>query len=122
MMRNSLFLILALALLTVPVFLMAHAFTHFVEVEADEISITDAGNPHVEDYHDIDIDDICLDCLALSGLSTIFTALGLLLIGQTARQRLVPQKSRHNLYKKPSPYCPRGPPLTSLMISNWLFR
>ncbi len=120
MMRNSLFLILALALLFVPVFLVAHAFTHFVE--ADAISITDTGIPHVGDDHDIDIDDICLDCLALTGLSTIFAALGFLLHGQTARQLLVSQKTRHNLHKKSSPHCPRGPPLTSLMISNWLFR
>ena len=108
MMRNSLFLILVLAILSVPVFLIAHAFTHFVE--ADAVSITDTGSPHVEDDHDIDIDDICLDCLALTGLSTIFTALGFLLARLTARQRLVPQKTRHNLYKKSSLYCPRGPP------------
>ncbi len=44
MIRKSLFLILVLALLSVPVFLMAYTFTYFVE--ADAISITDAGSLH----------------------------------------------------------------------------
>lgn len=114
MMRKSLFLILALALVSVPVFLMAHAFTHFVE--ADAISIADAGSPHVEDDHDIDIDDICLDCLALTGLSAIFSALGFLLVGQTTLRLLARQIVRHHQQRKPSPYGPRGPPFTSLTV------
>ncbi len=114
MMRKSLFLILVLALVSVPVFLMAHAFTHFVE--ADAISITDTVNAHVEDDHDIDIDDICLDCLALTGLSTIFATLGFFLVRQTTLRLLTRQIARHLQQRKLSPYCPRGPPLTSLVI------
>ena len=114
MIRKSLLLILVLALLSVPVFLMAHAFTHFVE--ADTTRITNAESAHIEDDHDIDVDDICLDCLALTGLSTIFATLGFLLVSQTARQRLALQKSRHNQHRKSSPYCPRGPLLTPLVI------
>lgn len=114
MIRKSLLLILVLALLSVPVFLMAHAFTHFVE--ADTISVTNAESVHIEDDHDIDVDDICLDCLALTGLSTFFAALGFLLVSQTARQRLALQKSRHVQHRRSSPYCPRGPPLTPFVI------
>ncbi len=114
MMRKSLFLILALALVSVPVFLMAHAFTHFVE--ADAISITDTESAHIEDDHDIDIDDICLDCLALTGLSTIFAALGFLLVGQTTLRLLARHIARRHQQKRSSPYCPRGPPSTPLAI------
>jgi len=115
MMRKSLFLILALALVSVPVFLMAHAFTHFVE--ADAISITDTVSAHVEDDHDIDIDVICLDCLALTGLSTMLVTLGFLLVGQTTLRLLTRQIAIHHQQRKSSPYCPRAPPLTSLAIS-----
>lgn len=115
MMRKSLFLILALALLSVPVFLMAHAFTHFVEAEA--ISIADTESPHIDDDHDIDIDGICLDCLALAGLSVLFHALVFLLVDQVRCQRLVPLKTKYSLHKKSSPYCPRGPPIAPTIFS-----
>lgn len=115
MIRKSLFLILVLALLSVPVFLMAHAFTHFVE--ADAISITDAGSPHVEDDHDIDIDDICLDCLALTGLSTILITLGFFLVDQAVRLLLIQLKTRRDPHTKYSLHCPRGPPLSPTIVS-----
>lgn len=114
MIRKSLLLILVLALLSVPVFLMAHAFTHFVEV--DTISVTNAESAHVEDDHDIDVDDICLDCLALTGLSSILVTLGFLLVRQTTLRLLAQLIARHHHQQKSSPYSPRGPPLTSVAI------
>ena len=65
MIRKSFFLILVFALLSVPVFLMAHAFTHFAQVDA--LDITEAENDD-----DADRDEICLDCLAFTALSIIF--------------------------------------------------
>ena len=115
MMRKSLFIFLALALVSVPVFLMAHAFTHFVE--ADAISTTNAKNAHIEDGHDIDVDDICLDCLALTGLGTILIILGFFLVDQTVRLLSIQLKIRRNPHKNYSLHCPRGPPLIPTIIS-----
>lgn len=72
MIRKSLFLILALALLSVPVFLMAHAFTHFAQV--DVLDVAETGNSE-----EADLDDICFDCLALTALNILAMASGFLL-------------------------------------------
>jgi hypothetical protein len=69
MIRKSFFLILVFALLSVPVFLMAHAFTHFAQVDA--LDITEAENDD-----DADRDEICLDCLAFTALSIILIVSG----------------------------------------------
>lgn len=107
-MRKSLFLILTLALLSVPVFLMAHAFTHFLPIDAADI--TDAEHPQVENDDDIDIDDICLDCLALTTLTSILITSGFFLVDQAARQRLIQSETRHNPRREFFCYCSRAPP------------
>lgn len=108
-MRKSLFLILALALLFVPVFLMAHTLTHFAQVDA--IGVVDAESAQVESDDDSDIDDICFACLALGAFSAILITSGFCLADQAGRQLLIHRKIRHNLHKRSSSKYPRAPPL-----------
>ncbi|MDP1559443.1 MAG: hypothetical protein Q8K59_06380 [Nitrosomonas sp.] len=115
MMRKSLFFILVLALLSVPVFLMAHAFTHFAQIEAT--SVTDAESLQVENEDDIDIDDICFDCLALTALGTILITSGFFRVDQAACQLIAQLKTWHDSRKKSSLYCPRAPPINPFLIS-----
>jgi len=104
MIRKSLFLILALALLSVPVFLMAHAFTHFVQI--DVLDVTETGN-----NDDADLDEICFDCLALTALNVILITSGLFLSDSTTRLRLSLLTTGHHSDNKPFSYYSRAPPL-----------
>lgn len=103
MMRKSLFLILTLALLSVPVFSMAHAFTHFAQ--ADVLDVTGA-----ETDDGVDLDEICLDCLALTALNIFLAASGLALSCPVARHRLSLLTVRHHSDTKTLPYHSRAPP------------
>ncbi|MBS0300133.1 MAG: hypothetical protein JSR32_09450 [Proteobacteria bacterium] len=100
MMRKSLFLFLTLALLAVPVFLMAHAFTHYAQTDVLE-SENDAG---------VDLDEICFDCVALTALNFILIASGLCLCNSTTRRRLSFFTSVHHADKAALPYFSRAPP------------
>ncbi len=103
MMRKSLFLILTLALLSVPVFSMAHVFTHFAQ--ADVLDVTGA-----ETDEGVDLDEICLDCLALTALNIFLAATGLSLAGPVARHRLSLLTVRHHYDNKILSYHSRAPP------------
>ncbi len=103
LMRKSLFLILTLALIMVPVFLMAHAFTHFAQVDVQDAA--DSGEEA------IDLDEICLDCLALAGFNFLFIAAALLFGNSVARRRCLPLWPPARLIDfNRSPYRSRAPP------------
>lgn len=103
MIRKSLFLILALALLSVPVFLMAHAFTHFAQV--DVLDVAETGNSE-----EVDLDDICFDCLALTALNILAMASGFLVGNPATCLRLLsPVIGRHSGNQSFS-YHSRAPP------------
>ncbi|PSJ17724.1 hypothetical protein [Nitrosomonas supralitoralis] len=104
MIRKSLFLILALAILSVPVFLMAHAFTHYTQTDGLEVSIS-------ENDTGIDLDEICLDCLALTALNLLLIAIGLFLRISVVRHRLPLSAMRWHSDSKTACYFSRAPPL-----------
>ncbi len=106
-LRKSLFLILALALLSVPVLQTAHALTHFAH--ADTISTSPADNAQGES--DTDADRVCLDCLALTAFGVALPLLAFLFVARMLRQRLPPLKHRPILRNFSSPYLTRAPPL-----------
>lgn len=103
MIRKSLFLILALALLSVPVFLMAHAFTHFAQVDVLDVAET-------KDTEDADLDDICFDCLALTALNILVIASGFLLRDSATRLRLSLLTDPASSDNRSFPYHSRAPP------------
>ena len=106
MMRKSLFLILTLALLSVPVFSMAHAFTHFAQTDVLDGTETETDNG-------ADLDEICLDCLALTALNIFLAASGFSLAGPVARHRLSLLTVRHYSDNKILSYHSRAPPFHS---------
>ncbi len=81
MIRKSLFLFLTLALLSVPVFLMAHAFTHFAQTDVLDVAETESDEG-------VDLDEVCLECLALAALNIILIAAGFFLGDSPSRRRL----------------------------------
>jgi len=103
MIRKSFFLFLTLALLAVPVFLMAHAFTHYAQTDVLESveSESDTG---------VDLDEICFDCVALTALNVILITSGLCLCNSTTRRRLSFFISEHHADKAALPYFSRAPP------------
>lgn len=102
MIRKSLLLILTLALLSVPIFSMAHAFTHFAQT--DVLDVTEA-----ETDDGVDLDEICLDCLALTALNIFLITSGLSLSGPIARLRLSLLTARYHSDNKILSYHPRAP-------------
>ena len=104
MIRKSLLLILTLALLSVPIFSMAHVFTHFAQ--ADVLDATEAG---ADDG--ADLDEICLDCLALTAFNIFLIASGLPLCDQITRHHLSSLTVRHHSDNKILSYHSRAPPL-----------
>jgi len=107
--RNSLYLILALTLISAPVFQAAHALTHVSDI--DTINTTQVGSNQGKNETDTDIDKICLDCLALTAFSAIFSILAFFFHGQVMRQFLSYLKLRHISLYFSSPYFSRAPPL-----------
>ena len=103
MIRKSLFLILTLALLSVPVFSMAHAFTHFAHADVLDITETEADAG-------ADLDEICLDCLALSALNIFLIASGPPLCDLIAHHHLSLLTAKHHSDNKIFSYHSRAPP------------
>ena len=103
MIRKSLFLILTLALLSVPVFSMAHTFTHFAQAD-----VLDANETGADDG--ADLDEVCLDCLALTALNIFLIASGLPLCDQITPHRLSLLRVRHHFDNKILSYHSRAPP------------
>lgn len=104
MIRKSFFFFLTLALLAVPVFLMAHAFTHYAQADVLESaeSENDAG---------IDLDEVCFDCVALTALNVILITAGLCLCNSAIRRHLSLFLPQHHAEDNVLPYFSRAPPL-----------
>ena len=109
MLRKGLFLILALALLSVPVLQTAHALTHFTHAET--ASTTSADSAQDESGADADIDRVCLDCLALTACGAILPLLVFFFVARILRQPLPSLKRSPFLRNFSSPYLTRAPPL-----------
>lgn len=108
-LRKGLFLILALALLSVPVLQTAHALTHFVHV--DTVSMPPADSAQGESDTDVDNDRVCLDCLALTAFGVFLPILAFFFVARMMRQPLPHLKHRSILRNFSSPYLTRAPPL-----------
>lgn len=117
MLRKQLFLVLALALAWVPVLQAAHALTHVGEITSDQIfssseKMEDAAVKGVIPPADgeADNDRLCLDCLALTGFSVIFSILVIVFSSQTRRQARLYRKLPPLFFNSYTPYSTRGPP------------
>ncbi|MEK6708842.1 MAG: hypothetical protein AABY81_08590 [Pseudomonadota bacterium] len=106
-LRKGLFLILVLALLSVPVLLAAHVLTHFAHVDTISTSPADSA----QNESDTDADRVCLDCLALTAFGVALPLLAFLFVARMLRQQLPPLKHRPILRDFSSPYLTRAPPL-----------
>jgi hypothetical protein len=111
-LRKALLLILVSALTFLPILQGAHALTH---VDDAEITGTIYADGHEESGEidteaGIDADRVCLDCLALAGLTIIFMALVVLSSNQRRCQALPSLKSRPVSLDFSFPYLVRGPP------------
>lgn len=103
MIRKSLLLFLTLAFLAVPVFLMAHAFTHYAQTDVSE-------NIESENDAGVDLDEVCFDCVALTALNVILIASVLCLCNQAIRRRLSLFVPQHHVEDSVLPYFSRAPP------------
>ena len=121
MLRKQLFLVLVLALAWVSVLQAAHALTHVGEITSSPIvsssetmegTATESVIPPVADEADgeADNDRLCLDCLALTGFSVIFSILVIVFSSQTRRQARLYRKSQPLFFNSYTPYSTRGPP------------
>ena len=121
MLRKQLFLVLVLALAWVPVLQAAHALTHVGETtpghivsssETMESAAIESVTPPVAGEADgeADNDRLCLDCLALTGFSVIFSILVIVFSSQTRRQGRLYRKLPPLFFNSYTPYSTRGPP------------
>ena len=103
--RNTLYLILVLALISVPIFQAAHALTHVSDITAIEQSQAD-----IHDEEDAGFDKICLDCLALTGFSILFSILAAFSLNLLIQQQLRHIKRKPVLCNYFLTYLTRAPP------------
>jgi hypothetical protein len=125
MLRKQLFLVLVLALAWVPVLQAAHALTHVGEItpshivseletlETMESAAIESVIPPAADEAEgeADNDRLCLDCLALTGFSIIFSILVVVFSSQTRRQARPYRKSQPLFFNSYTPYSTRAPPV-----------
>lgn len=104
--RNFLYLILAITLISVPVFQVVHALTHVID--ADTTNLVQVNSDHDQD--DTDLDKICLDCLALTAFSVISSILAAFSFNLILRVRLQGLKSGQILHNFFFTYLTRAPP------------
>jgi hypothetical protein len=93
----------------VSVFQAAHALTHITDI--DTIGSVQVDSGQGKNDTETDIDKICLDCLALTAFSVIFSILAFFFHGKVMRQLLSYLKLRYILRNFSSPYFSRAPPL-----------
>ena len=105
--RNFLYFILAIAIISVPVFQASHELTHVNDT--DIINLFQADNNH--DQKDTDLDQLCLDCLALTAFSIIFLILTIFSVDLMKRGWLRELRRRHVHLHFLSIYLKRAPPL-----------
>ena len=105
--RSFLYFILAIAIISVPVFQAAHELTHVNETNI--INLAQADNDH--DQEDTDLDQLCLDCLALAAFSIILAIFAYLVINLIRRGALY--KLKHSPINSHFflTYLKRAPPL-----------
>lgn len=106
--RNSLYLILVLTLISVPVFQVAHALTHVSDIDAINLVQVDNGD---HDQDDANFDKICLDCLALTAFSVILSILVAFSINLIRGKLLQELKHDHIFRYFFFTYLTRAPPL-----------
>lgn len=123
MLRKQSFLVLlALALAWGPVLQAAHALTHVGETTAGDIvsevetmedaAVKDVIPPVADEAEgEADNDRLCLDCLALTGFSVIFSILVIVFSSQTRRQARLYRKSQPLFFNSYTSYSTRGPPV-----------
>lgn len=110
-LRKALLLILVSALTFLPILQGAHALTHVDDADIAGMIYADGHEESGEDAEGaIDADRVCLDCLALAGLTIIFMALVVLSSNQGGRQPLPSLKSGPIPLDFSLPYLVRGPP------------
>lgn len=111
---KSLFLILVLVLSSVPVFQEAHVLTHVDsvhETRLDDGSVSSESNSgEVDGEIDSDIDRACLDCLALTGFSIIFSTLAVFFRNQIRQRSPRQDEPEQRLSRSASLYPTRAPP------------
>lgn len=105
--RNSLFLILVLALVSVPVFQTAHALTHVSDINTIESDHVDEL-VHAED--NANYDQICLDCLALTAFGSFFSATSVFSVNPDMQQELQDIKRESISRRFNSSHLQRAPP------------
>jgi hypothetical protein len=105
--RSFLYLVLTIAIISVPVVQAAHALTHVYDIAT--ISPVQVDNSH--DQEDTDFDQICLDCLALTAFSIIFSILVAFSVNLIMQGRLRELKHKHIHLHFFSIYLTRAPPL-----------
>ena len=111
-LRKAFFLILVSALTFLPILQGAHALTHVDDAEITGM-IYAGGHEEggeIDAEAGSDVDRVCLDCVALAGLTFIFMALVVLSFNQRKCQILPSLKSRPVPLDFSLPYLVRGPP------------
>ncbi|MBN9132512.1 MAG: hypothetical protein J0H48_03985 [Nitrosospira multiformis] len=113
-------MVLALVLAWVPVLQAAHALTHVGEITSpivseletvEGVAVKGVIPPAVgEADGEADNDRLCLDCLALTGFSVIFSILVIVFSSQTRRQARLYRKPQRLFFNSYTPYSTRGPP------------
>lgn len=111
-LRKALLLILVSALTFLPILQGAHALTHMDDAEIAGTIYADGHKEsgEIDAEAAMDTDRVCLDCLALSGLTIIFMALVVLSSNQRRCQARPSLKSGTVTPDFPLPYLVRGPP------------
>ena len=105
--RIFLYLVLVTAILSVPVFQAAHALTHVSDIATINPAQVDGNH----DQEDTDFDQICLDCLALTAFSIIFSILAAFSVNLIMQGRLSELKHKYIHHHFFSIYLTRAPPL-----------
>lgn len=105
--RIFLYLVLVTAILSVPVFQAAHALTHVSDIATINPVQVDSNY----DQEDTDFDQICLDCLALTAFSIIFSILAAFSVNLIMQGRLSALKHKYIHHHFFSIYLTRAPPL-----------
>ena len=104
--RGFLYLALLIALISVPVFQAAHALTHVADI--DTINLIQVDSSYNQD--DADFDQICLDCLALTSFSIIFSILSVFFVNLIMQRQLQELKHEHIFLCFLYTYLTRAPP------------
>lgn len=110
MIRNSLYFFLVLMLIVTPVSQAAHALTHISDIDVQSL-ITQIDDEHEHEELNVDIDEICPDCIALTGFNDFAATLDFSFHPKVIRNQLSSFNFRFIPEDFSSNYYPRAPPL-----------